>query len=134
MYLAPFLVDLVLPASCAYNIYRYWSEFMSKPTRLPRNKKCDVDQKIRQLATGSTGRFFFLNHAEMRMVERGITRRQVFNVVRDGKLVEGPEWCSKVECGWLCKYHWITGGAAITVVVKLIERSDEQNAIVITTF
>lgn len=107
---------------------------MSSVVQLPRLRKVDVDAEIRRLATGVSGRFFFTQHAEMRMVERNITKRQVFNVVRDGKLLEEPVWDSEIEEGWKCRYNWITAGVGITVVVKLLERSDGHCDLVITAF
>ena len=106
---------------------------MSSVAKLPRIKKCDVDTEIRRLATGLSGRFFFTDHAESRLVERDITKRQVFNVVRSGGLIEGPAWDTEKESGWMCRYNWITAGASITVV-KLVERSDGHCDLVITAF
>ncbi len=54
---------------------------MSGVAQLPKIKKCNVDREIRRLATGTTGRFYILEHTEMRMLERDITRKQVYNVV-----------------------------------------------------
>ncbi len=107
---------------------------MSGVAQLPRIKKCNVDREIRRLATGTMGRFYILEHTEMRMLERDITRKQVYNVVRSRKLVKGPEWCSKIEDGWLCSYNWITAGVSLTVVVKLVERIEGLCDIVITSF
>ena len=105
---------------------------MSIVAKLPIIKKCDVDLEIRRLATGVSGRFFFTEHAEMRLIERDITRRQVFNVVRSGKLIEDPVWDTENERGWKCRYNWITAGASVTVVVKLVERNDGHYDLVIT--
>ena len=107
---------------------------MSRVAKLPRIRKPDVDTEIRRLATGVLGRFFFSDHAEMRLIERDITKRQVFNVVRSGTLVEEPVWDTEKESGWKCRYHWITAGVSITVVVKLVERSDGHCDLVITAF
>jgi len=107
---------------------------MAKIAKLPIIKKCDADQEIRRLATGLSGRFYFTAHAEMRLLERDITKRQVFNVVRNGNLVGDPVWDIDKECGWKCRYNWITAGASVTAVVKLVERSDGHCDLVITTF
>lgn len=107
---------------------------MGKIANLPTIKKCDVDAEIRHLATGVSGRFYFTEHAEMRMIERSITKRQVFNVVRSGTLLEDPIWDSDKESGWKCRYSWITAGVSVTAVVKLIERTDGHCDLVITAF
>ena len=107
---------------------------MRNVANLPIIKKCDVDVEIRRLATGVSSRFFFTEHAEMRMIERNITKRQVFNVVRNGDLVKDPVWDTDKESGWKCRYNWITAGASVTVVVKLIERSNGHCDLVITAF
>jgi len=101
---------------------------------LPRIKKCDVDVEIRRLAMGMSGRFYFTDHAEMRLLERDITKRQVFNVVRSGNLLTDPVWDTEKESGWKCRYSWITAGASVTVVVKLVERSNGHCDLVITAF
>jgi len=101
---------------------------------LPIINKNDVDGEIRRLATGVSGRFYFTAHAEMRLLERDITKRQIFNVVRSGDLVEGPVWDIKQESGWKCRYNWITAGVSITAVIKLVERSDGHCDLVITAF
>lgn len=107
---------------------------MAKVSTLPTVKKGDADQIVRSLATGMTGRFFFHAHAEMRLLERDITRKQVFNVVRSGQLIDGPNWDTKEENGWKCTYNWITAGVDITVAVKLIERSDGHCDLVLTAY
>ena len=107
---------------------------MENVAKLPIIKKCDVDSEIRRLATGISGRFFFTEHAEMRMIERDITKRQVFNVVRNGKIIEDPVWENNNEKGWKCRYNWITAGASVTVVVKLLERDDGHCDLVVTAF
>ena len=107
---------------------------MGKIANLPTIKKCDVDAEIRRLATGVSGRFYFTAHAEMRLLERDITKRQVFNVVRSGKLVEEPVWDTEKESGWKCRYNWITAGVSVTAVVKLVERNDGHCDLVITAF
>jgi len=107
---------------------------MANVAKLPKLKKCDVDHEIRRLATGVSGRFYLTSHAEMRMIERDITKRQVFNVVRNGKLVADPAWDKEKESGWKCRYNWITAGASVTVVVKLLERNDGLYDLVVTAF
>jgi len=77
---------------------------------------------------------FLTEHAEMRMLERNITLRQVFNVLERGGLVDGVEWCNKIEPGWKCKIKAISAGEVISVVAKLVDRTPRQLVLVITTF
>lgn len=107
---------------------------MGKVANLPTIKKCDADAEIRRLATGVSGRFYFTAHAEMRLLERDITKRQIFNAVRDGDLIGDPVWDTDKESGWKCRYNWITAGAGVTAVVKLVERTDGHCDLVITAF
>ena len=107
---------------------------MAKVAKLPKFKKCEADDEIRRLATGVSGRFYFTDYTEMRLLERDITKRQVFNTVRHGKLQGDPVWDTEKEAGWKCRYNWITAGASVTAVVKLVERSGGHCDLVITAF
>lgn len=77
---------------------------------------------------------YLMDHVEMRMLERGITRRQVFNVLRRGELIDGIEWCTKKESGWKCKINTLTAGVSVSVVPKLVSRPDGEVVLVITAF
>jgi len=82
----------------------------STPTviSLPTIKKERVVEEIRRIAQEDTSNVFFINHALMRMKEREITNRQALKVLRHGDLVDGPEWSTKNERGWKCKFKRIT--------------------------
>lgn len=68
------------------------------------------------------------------MLERGVTRKQVFNVLKRGYLIGNIEWCTKDERGWKCKFRAISAGERISVVAKLVEREDGELVLVVTTF
>ena len=97
-------------------------------------KKVDAISKIQEMAELDTGSIFFLDHAEMRMIERGITRRQILNVLKRGEFFGEVEWCTKEERGWKCKFRDISAGERISVVAKLVERQNGELLLVVTTF
>ena len=92
-------------------------------TKLPFVKRSEVEKEIRRIAIDSTKDVIKLDHAVDRMEQRGITDRQIFNVLRDGD--RSPEicWDTHKERGWKCSFHRITAGESITVAVKLVERN-----------
>lgn len=105
---------------------------MSTVKQLPKIKKDQVLDEIQRIAGEFSGQVLFTDHAEDRMIERNITKRQVFNVLRDGSLDQGPEWETQNGGGWVCRIGWITAGKHIFVVVKLTENDDGLCDIVIT--
>lgn len=93
--------------------------------KLPSTKKEDAFSRIQELALQDNGSCIeILEHAIMRIDERGISIRQVMNVLKFGNL-ESTTWCNESENGWKCKISRITAGAKVTVVAKLVERDDE---------
>lgn len=80
------------------------------------------------------------DHAEMRMIEREITRTQVRRILANGELQDQPHWETDKrtsESGWKCTFHDISAGARITVVAKLIlvgTDSEMPPVLVITVF
>ena len=96
----------------------------------PRHK---VRDEIARIAREDTSQVVFLDHANDRKGQRDITSRQILNVLKDGNLIDGPNWCTEVERGWRCKLSRVTAGVSIAVVAKLVER-DTSVCLVVTTF
>lgn len=92
--------------------------------RLPTTPRRDVESEIRRIAIEDSSRVQILDHALTRMRERSITLRQVFQVLRHGELVAPPEWVTKKERGWKCKFRRITAGEHVNVIAKLVEYDD----------
>lgn len=60
-------------------------------------------------------------HAKENMEKRGITTRQVINVLRKGSLAEGPTWSDR-HGDWEGKMQYHGTGREITVVFAMAER------------
>ena len=101
--------------------------------RLPTVNREDVRQKIADLAKNESSAVYFLSHAEDRMVERNITRRQAFKVLSQGELVDSPHWDTEAESGWKCVLRRISAGVEVRVVAKLVDRQSTC-CLVVTVF
>lgn len=84
---------------------------------------------IHTLSTDSA-KIFFVDHAEKRMVERGITRPQVIECLRHGTVTEPPH--QDIHGRWRCTINHSSCGDRIQVVAS----PDEGRllVIVITVF
>ncbi|MBU2755189.1 DUF4258 domain-containing protein [Acidithiobacillus sp. CV18-2] len=84
---------------------------------------------IRALAANAD-RVFFVEHAEQRMMERGITRPQIIECLRHGTVSEPPH--QDAHGNWRCTLEHITCGDRVRTVAS----PDEGRllVIVITTF
>lgn len=100
---------------------------------LPKTSKNDAIQRVAQIADNTTGFVYFSEHCEMRMLERGISRKQILRVLRSGELIGKVEWDIEEERGWKMKLKRISAGAEIRVVAKLVER-DSECVVAVTTF
>jgi|SRR5690606_11602447 len=80
--------------------------------------------EIQRIAQDDTGKIFILDHAHMRMIERGITTRQILKVLRHGEVIDGPTWVADKERGWKCEFKRISAGECLHVIAKLTERGD----------
>jgi len=107
---------------------------VAKLVSLPKVPKADAVGRIYEIAQKETHRVLLLDHAHMRMLERDITHRQVFKVLRHGNPTDGPAWESTGEPGWKCVFRRITAGERIDVVAKLIERDGQAIVLVLTVF
>ncbi|WP_424945994.1 DUF4258 domain-containing protein [Candidatus Spongiihabitans sp.] len=79
--------------------------------------------KIQQIANEDTSLIIFLDHAAMRMQERGILEKQVLQVIRNGNPTNA-KWGTENERGWKCRFTKITAGVRLSVVAKLAQREE----------
>lgn len=101
--------------------------------QLPFCKREEVESEIRRIAIHDTAAVIVLGHAKDRMLQRGITSRQVLRVLVDGVLDSPVEWDTQKDRGWKCRFCRTTAGIKVTVVVKLIE-SGGRRCLVITVW
>lgn len=108
---------------------------MPKPSvvMLPFINKADVEGEIRRIASESTRDLVKLDHAIMRMQERGINDRQILNVLKFGERVTDIVWDTQKERGWKCVFRRVTAGIEVTVATKLVQRNC-NTCLVITVF
>ena len=99
-------------------------------TRLPFCKREDVETEIRRIANEVSARVVLPPHARDRMLQRGISTRQVFNALRFGSLDSAVEWDTNKDKGWKCRFSRITAGVPVTAVVKLIEQNGHRCLVV----
>ena len=90
-----------------------------------------AQQILREIAEDS-GRVFFTNHAEQRMLARHITRTQVLRCLKHGKLVEGP--ARDPHGKWLLTTEVLSAGDVVKVVAALDSDSSGNLVLVITTY
>jgi hypothetical protein len=79
-----------------------------------------------------SSRVFFSRHAEERMVERDITRSQVFTCLKNGVFIEGPARGSKGN--WEFKLEVHAAGDVIRVVAALDSDNKGDFVVVITSY
>ena len=77
-------------------------------------------KKVHQLAKESENVYLDHPHAKERMLERNISIQQVFDVLRNGKGVDGPT-LDKYEC-WRIKLERLSAGRRVQVVVVVAEK------------
>ncbi len=73
-------------------------------------------KRIRALA-GDSARVSFSRHAEQRLGQRGITAREVFGVLHQGRITEEPALDLK-GC-WRCTMTRFAAGEDVVVVVAI---------------
>jgi hypothetical protein len=105
---------------------------LSKPIELPLPPS-EVEGEIRRIAQNESHKVFTLDHTKMRILERGITIRQIMRVLAVGELVQAPKWDAQMERGWRCVFAGITAGVKVTVVAKLVNRNGHI-CLVVTTY
>ena len=75
-------------------------------------------------------RLVFTDHAELRMKERRIGRRQVLETLRNGHISEPLH--QDIKGDWRCNVSWFHAGARLTVGV-VFKLSDKGEWVVIAT-
>ena len=105
-----------------------------KVRAMPATKRSDVESVVRNLAQFKTGRVFFTEHVLMRMLERDISKLQVFRTIVSGNVTHPPEWDEEHEGGWKIGFRFRTAGKRICVIVKLVDRPDGVISLVITAW
>ncbi|HUC61637.1 MAG TPA: DUF4258 domain-containing protein [Alphaproteobacteria bacterium] len=73
-------------------------------------------------AAGDSARVFFTAHAEARLLQRKITRRQVIECLLNGAITEGP--APSLKGGWECAVERIVLGDRVKVAVVIDDDGD----------
>ncbi|MCL2296970.1 MAG: DUF4258 domain-containing protein [Proteobacteria bacterium] len=89
----------------------------------------DVERTIRDLANDS-GRVFVTRHAKERMLERRVTRPQILECLRKGRITEPLH--QEASGSWIGTFSRTVAGQDVDVVAKLQEKSDGEFVLVIT--
>ncbi len=92
------------------------SEAFSFPTpkELPQSLE-EFVRVVHEMAKDSSRVFFDFPHNQQRMRERKVTMRQVFDVLRSGKGIDGPSLDQYGD--WRIKLSRYTAGRSVQVVV-----------------
>lgn len=97
---------------------------MQNVIALPFISRDKVREEVKRIASEESQNLDFLDHAILRMNEREVTTRQVFNVLKNGEQIGDISWCTDNEKGWRCRLSRVTAGSKITVVAKVVQRKD----------
>lgn len=87
---------------------------------------------IRDLASNHTKRIKFKRHTKERQTQRGITDRQIINVLksRSSIITEGPY--QEANGSWTFNIEGMAAGKRIRVVVALYRHEEDPSAFIIT--
>jgi hypothetical protein len=96
-----------------------------KVLALPKFRATDVRDEIARLAREQSIDVIILDHAVDRQDQRGVTSRQILNVLKNGDQIGTVDWCTERENSWRCKMSRVTAGSKVTVVAKLVERKED---------
>ena len=77
----------------------------------------DAERWIRAIVLDSKG-VGFADHALDQMIERDISSRQLWEVLRCGTIAKEPKWDGEHE-DWVCVLKKVVSGRAVSVVVGL---------------
>lgn len=79
-------------------------------------------EKIHEIAAAKSENIFFLsNHAQERAKKRKASSRQIFDMLKNGKGIDGPK--RDKHGNWRIKLKYYTCGRSVQVVVALKEKS-----------
>lgn len=110
-----------------------------KPLPFPSMKKEEVRSIIADLANTDSSKVVLLDHAEDRMLEKGMSYKQVLQVLRLGKVHTRVEWDphtsdkGRISHGWLCVLKRHTAGRVVRVVCKLVDENGKTGPCLIIT-
>lgn len=88
-------------------------------------------EQIAEIAKNS-GRVFFTDHAEERMIKRKITRKQVHCCLKHGVVIENP--VRDLYGDWKVTLETLSAGDPITVVAVLRKDKKGELILVITSY
>ncbi len=83
-------------------------------------------EKIHTIAKKSENVFFLSSHAKERAKMRKASSRQIFDVLRNGKGIDGPKLDKHGD--WRIKMRYYTCGRSVQVVVAL-----KTNSVIVVT-
>ena len=86
---------------------------------------------LRELVDADDGRIFISNHAEVRMIERRITRTQINRCLSAGCFDEEPHWDNRYG-NWQMKLRVISAGDNISVVATLDHEDGDNYSLVVS--
>lgn len=91
-----------------------------------------AEKHIRALAS-DTKNVFIIPHAKQRQGQRHITRLQIIECLRKGRITEGPY--RELKTGnWRMRIEYFTSGQNIITVAELQTNENNEKILVITTF
>ncbi len=77
----------------------------------------ELERRVHKLSQESKNVFLHIPHAQVRKKERKITTRQIFDVLRSGKGIDGPKLDQFGD--WRIKLSRFTAGRTVQVVVVI---------------
>ncbi len=104
----------------------------SKVIHLKTLSKVKAAEKLREISKYSH-RVFFTDHARERMIEREITKRDIFRVLESGQIIEEPFWVDSYS-SWEMTVEGASSGHYIKVAVALSSDKKGDKSIIITAY
>lgn len=98
------------------------------PIRLSAKRAVEIVKEVLK----DSGRVVFLDHAEKRMRQRRITRKQVFNCLDRGVIVEGP--ALDIRGKWKFDMETFSAGDNIHIAVAIDTDSHGNKLVIITAY
>jgi len=79
-----------------------------------------------------TSNVIITDHAQEKMIERGITAVQILKCLKNGRIIEGPY--RETRGNWKMNINCFSAGEPLTVVVVLDNQGNGNLTIVITAY
>ncbi|MGR6834256.1 DUF4258 domain-containing protein [Aliivibrio wodanis] len=107
---------------------------VKEPTPIDEFPLSSVSAKrlINDLANNHTSRILLGKHTRLRMEQRGVSRRQIFQVLgnKHSRITEAPH---QTPCGdWKCNLQGVAAGEIIEVVISLKRHEYDPSAFIVT--